>query len=63
MEFGAIEFVGAIINRPCGASSVFTLDFGEYEMPAVRAINDRPYSMGRTALEAVGQGFRCSHNL
>ena len=26
-------------------------------MPTVRAINDRPYSMGHTGLEAVGRGL------
>ena len=105
MEFGAIEFVGAIINRPCGASSlftldfrqkiqssrpvilserseskdlgsiggakilrlplvaqddiflrlcVFTLDFQQCKVHTVRAINDRPYMIGRTALESLG---------
>ena len=26
-------------------------------MPAVRAINDRPYSIGRTGIESVGRGL------
>ena len=52
----ALESVGAIINRPCSRSCVLTLGFGEYEMPAVRAITDRPYNVRRTALESVGAG-------